>query len=172
MDIVNIFFVSSLAWPLKRKRSLQFAVFGQIWYICLNGSGYPLKKNCHPFEQLGLSVWEKLSSIWRAWNIRLKKLLSVWTVRAIHSKKNLSTDRPTKAICSKINFSWVSIQNHFVAIHSHRTICYSPGHVRYEVCLQMYHYMNSYGSLFLCSHLRFHIVDWLSTVLTYILFNT
>ena len=41
--------------------------------IHLNGSGYPFKKNCHPFERLGLSIWKKLLSVWTAWAIRLKK---------------------------------------------------------------------------------------------------
>ena len=87
-----------------------------------NDLGYPFEKSCHPFALLGLSVWKKLSSVRTAWDIRLKKLLSARTARAIRSKKNLSTD-----------------QNHFVASHSRRTICYSPGHVRYEFCLQTYH---------------------------------
>ena len=74
-----------------------------------NGLGYLFGKNCHPFERLGLSVRGKLSSVRTAWDIRLKKLLSVRTARAIRSKKNLSTVRATEAICSKINFSRVSI---------------------------------------------------------------
>ena len=44
-----------------------------------------LKKNCHPFQRLGLSV--------------LKKLLSVRTATAIRSKKKLSTVQATEAIC-------------------------------------------------------------------------
>ena len=44
--------------------------------IRLNGSGYPFKKNFHPFERFGLSV-------------RRKKLSSVWTACAIRSKKNV-----------------------------------------------------------------------------------
>ena len=51
-------------------------------------------------------------------------------------------------------------------------ICYSPGHVRYKVCLQTHHIWNSYGSLLLCSHLHFYIISRLSTVSTYPLFNT
>ena len=41
--------------------------------IRLNGSGYPFKKNFHPFERLGLSVRKKLSSVWTACAIRSKK---------------------------------------------------------------------------------------------------
>ena len=111
--------------------------------IRLNGSGYPFKKNfhpferfglsvrrkklssvwtacairskkkCHPFERLGLSVWKKLSSPRMAWDIRFKKLLSIRMARAIHSKKKLSTVGGTEPICSKINFSRVSIPKPF-----------------------------------------------------------
>ena len=41
--------------------------------ICLNGLGYPFKKNFQPFERLGLSVRKKLSSVWTACSIRSKK---------------------------------------------------------------------------------------------------
>ena len=41
--------------------------------IRLNGSGYPFKKNFHPFERLGLSVRKKLSSVLTACSIRSKK---------------------------------------------------------------------------------------------------
>ena len=43
--------------------------------IRLHGSGYPFKKNCHPFERLGPSVSKKLSSVRTAWAIRLKKVV-------------------------------------------------------------------------------------------------
>ena len=125
-----------------------------------NDLGYLFEKSCHPFKRLGIYI-------------RLKKLLSVRTARAIRSKKNLATVRATEAICSKINFSRVSSQNHFVTRHLCRTSCYSPGHVRYEFCLQTYHnYMNSYASLLLCSHLCFHIISRLQTVSTYVSVNT
>ena len=107
-----------------RKCSLRFTVFERTWYL---------------FERLGVSVQKKLSSVRTAWDIRLKKLLSVRTAWAIRSEKNLSTVRATEAICSKVNFSRVPSQNHFVASHSRQTMCYSPGHVRYEFCLQTYH---------------------------------
>ena len=110
--------------------------------IRLNGLGYPFKKNFQPFERLGLSVRKKLSSVWTAcsirskkkchllerlglsvwkklssprmaWDIHFKKLLSVRMARAIHSKKKLSTVGGTEPICSKINFSWVSIPKPF-----------------------------------------------------------
>ena len=80
-----------------------------VWTACAIGS----KKKCHPFERLGLSVWKKLSSPRMAWDIRLKKLLSVRMARAIHLKKKLSTVGGTEPICSKINFSWVSIPKPF-----------------------------------------------------------
>ena len=74
-----------------------------------------------------------------AWAIRLKKLLSVRTAQAIRSKKKLSTVWATEAICSKINFSQVSIPKQFHRYsHLRRTIWYSPGIFqgsRYEVCI-------------------------------------
>ena len=49
-----------MAWAICLKKNV----------ICLNGLpyllkglGYPFEKNCHPLEQLGLSVWKKLLSI-------------------------------------------------------------------------------------------------------------
>ena len=83
--------------------------------ICIhsNDLGYPFEKGCHPFERLGPSVWKRLSSVRTAWDIRLKKLLSVRTARAIRSEKNLSTVWATQPICSKVNFSWVSIPKPF-----------------------------------------------------------
>ena len=81
-----------------RKRSLRFTVFERTWY---------------PFEQLRVSVQKKLSSVRKAWDIRLKKLLSVRMAQAICSEKNLSTVRATEAICSKVNFSRVSIPKPF-----------------------------------------------------------
>ena len=64
-------------------------------------------------DRLGVSVQKKLSSVRTAWDIRLKKLLSVRTAWAIRSEKNLSTVRATEAICSKVNFSRVSIPKPF-----------------------------------------------------------
>ena len=43
-----------------RKRSLRFVVFEQIWY---------------PFEQLGVSVQKKLSSVRTTWATHLKKVV-------------------------------------------------------------------------------------------------
>ena len=100
--------------------------------------GLSVPKKCHPFEWLGLSVWKKLSSLRTAWDIRFKKLLSVRTARAIRLKKKLLTIGGTEPICSKILAKFPS-QNHFISTHSCRTICYSPGPVCYEVCLQTYH---------------------------------
>ena len=75
--------------------------------------GLSVPKKCHPFEWLGLSVWKKLSSLRTAWDIRFKKLLSVRTARAIRLKKKLSTIGGTEPICSRINFSQVSIPKPF-----------------------------------------------------------
>ena len=96
---------------------------------------------CH-FRTDLVSVQKKLSSIRTAWAIcsikvviGLKKKLSVWTAWDMRS-----TVRMTEAICSKINFSRVSIPKPFRRYsHSCQTICHSPGHVRYEVCLQTHH---------------------------------
>ena len=98
----------------------KFSSIWTAWAICsekivvrLNSLCYLFQKKCHPFERLGLSVWKKLSSPRMAWDIRFKKLLSVRMARAIHSKKKLSTVGGTEPICSKINFSWVSIPKPF-----------------------------------------------------------
>ena len=184
MAITNIF-VSPLAWPLTRKCSLRFAVFEQIWYlferlglsvqnkivIRSNDLGYPFEKSCHLFKLLGLSVWKKLSSVRRAWDIRLKKLLSVQTARAICSKKNLSTVRATEAICSKINFSRVSIPKPFRRQPlTSNDLLFSRSRTLWILFTNV-SYMNSYASLLLCSHRRFHIINRLSTVSTYVLVN-
>ena len=110
-DLVSVW----TAWGIRSKTIV----------IRWNGFGYLFGKNCHPFERLGLSVWQKLSSVRTAWDIRLEKLLSVQTARAICSKKNLPTVRATEAICSEINFSRVPSQNHFVASHSRRNLLFS-----------------------------------------------
>ena len=73
-----------------------------------NGLGYLFEKNCHLFEWLQLSIRKKLSSVWMASATRLKKLLSVRMAR-----EKLSTVKATKTICSKINFSRVSIPKQF-----------------------------------------------------------
>ena len=78
--------------------------------------GLSVRKSYHPFEQLGLSVQRNLLSIRMAW--------------AIRSKKKLCTIRATEAICSKINFSQVSISRQFR---------HQPLMSRYKVCLQMHH---------------------------------
>ena len=99
MDLVSI-------WMARGIRSKKFS---SVWTACAIRS----KKKCHPFERLGLSVCKKLSSPQMAWDIRFKKLLSVRMARAIHSKKKLSTVGGTEPICSKINFSRVSIPKPF-----------------------------------------------------------
>ena len=50
--------------------------------IHLNGSEYPFKKNTHPFERLGLSVLEKLSSVQKAWAIRSYPLKKIVLIRS------------------------------------------------------------------------------------------
>ena len=152
MDITNIF-CQSLG--VTSHENISYGLpFSNGFGICLNGSsGYPFKKNCHPFERLGLSVWKKLSSVRTAWAIHLKqvvirsnglgypfeKIVNHSNGSGYPLKKNLATVRATEAICSKINFSQVSSQNHFIASHSRRTSCYSPGHARFKFCLQTYH---------------------------------
>ena len=73
-------------WPLTQKCSLWFAVFARIVMympcisrlnelgICSNSSGYPCKKNLHPFKRLRLSMQKKLASVRTAWVIRAKKI--------------------------------------------------------------------------------------------------
>ena len=121
----------NILWrDLSRENVLRFVVFERIIGIRLKGSGYLFTnivihsnglgclfgQNCHPFELLGLSIRKKM------WFVR--------TVRAIRLKKNchlskLWTVRATEAICSKINFSRVSIQKTFCRYsHSRWTICY------------------------------------------------
>ena len=115
MDITNIF-CQSLGLTSHVKTFLTVCCFQtdlvSLWtapgirskkiVIRLNDLGYPFGKSCHPFERLGVSVWKKLSSARTAWAVRLKKVV-------IRSKKNLLTVRATEAICSKINFSRVSV---------------------------------------------------------------
>ena len=115
MDITNIF-CQSLGLTSHVKKFLTVCFFQtdlvSLWtapsirskkiVIRLNDLGYPFGKSCHPFERLGVSIRKKLSSARTAWAIRLKKVV-------IRSKKNLLTVRVTEAICSKINFSRVSV---------------------------------------------------------------
>ena len=115
MDIRNIF-CQSLGVTSHVKKFLTVCCFQtdlvSLWMapstrsknivIRSNDLGYPFGKSCHPFERLGVSIWKKLSSAQMAWAIRLKKVV-------IRSKKNLLTVRATEAICSKINFSRVSV---------------------------------------------------------------
>ena len=96
--------ILSVPWRYLSRENVPYGLpFSNGFGIRLNGSGYPFKKNCHPFERLGLSVWKKLSSVRTAWDIRLKKVLSVRTARAIRSKNwEFVNVRATEAICSKI----------------------------------------------------------------------
>ena len=68
--------ILSVPWlDLSRENVPYGLLFSNGFGIPLNGPGYPFKKNCHPFERLGLSVRKKLSSIRTAWGIRLKKVV-------------------------------------------------------------------------------------------------
>ena len=177
MDITNIIFCKSLGVTSHVKKFLTICCFQtdlvSLWMALSNRSkkivihsndlGYPFGKSCHPFERLGVSVWKKLSSARTAWAICLKKVV-------IRSKKNLLTVRATEAICSKINFSRVSVPKPIFLLAT----C-----VEWSVILQVMYvkntnasYMNSYASLLFCSHLRFHIINRLSTVSTFVLVNT
>ena len=121
-----------------------------------NGLGYPFEKDCHPFERLGISVF--------------KKLLTVRTAQAIRSKKNLSIIRATEAICSKINFRRVSIPKPF---HRWPLVSNDLLFSSYVTYVTKFVYKRIiYESLIHCSHLRLHIINRLSTVSTYVLFNT
>ena len=73
MDIANIF-CQSLGVTSHAKTILMVCSF-QTFGIRSNSSGCPFKKNCNPFERLGLSFQEKLSSVQTAWAIRLKKIV-------------------------------------------------------------------------------------------------
>ena len=111
------------------------------------------KKNCHLFERLGLSVWKKLSSVRIAWAVHLKKVVicsnsSGYPFEKIVIRSNGSgypfkkefVDRSSDwRYLFKDKFFEFPSQNHFVTSHSRWTICYSPGHVRYEFCSQTYH---------------------------------
>ena len=95
------------------------------WAICLekivvhlNGLGYLFGKNCRPFEQLGLSVSKKKINIIHSNGLGYpfqKIVIHVFLqdARAMRLKKNLSTVGGTEPICSKINFSRISIPKPF-----------------------------------------------------------
>ena len=98
----------------------KFSSIWTAWAICsekivvrLNSLFYPFQKKLSSAWTAWAVCWKKLSSPRMAWDIRFKKLLSVRMARAIHSKKKLSTVGGTEPICSKINFSWVSIPKPF-----------------------------------------------------------
>ena len=152
MDIAT-YFVSPLRWPLTRKCFLWLAVSKRIWY---------------PFERLGLSVWKKLLSVRTTWDIRLKKLLSVQTAQANRSKKfvDYSSD-----------WSYL-FKDKFSPTFHPKTISSLATCIKRSVILQVTYVTKFvykriiYGSLLHCSHLRLHIINQLSTVSTYVLFNT
>ena len=68
--------ILSVPWRDLSRENIPYGLsFSNRFGISLNRSGYPFKKYCHPFERLGLSVREKLSSVRTAWAIRLKKVV-------------------------------------------------------------------------------------------------
>ena len=49
--------ILSVPWCDLSRESIPYGLpFSNGFGIRLNGSGYPFKKNCHPFERLGRSV--------------------------------------------------------------------------------------------------------------------
>ena len=126
-DLVSVW----TAWGIRSKKIV----------IHSNGLCYVFGKNCRPFEQLGHPFPPKLmSSVWTAWVVRLEKIVFCSNglgypfqkivmcsdARAIGLKKKLSTVGGTEPVCSKINFSRISIPKPFHRSHSCQTICYSP----------------------------------------------
>ena len=73
MDIKNIF-CQSLGVTSHAKTFLTVCRFQTDLVSVWTGQGTH-SKNSHPFERLGLSVREKLSSVRTAWAIRLKKVV-------------------------------------------------------------------------------------------------
>jgi len=68
--------ILSVPWRDLSRENVPYGLpFSNGFGIRGNCSGYPLKKNCHPFERLGLSVQNKLSSVPTTWAIRLKKVV-------------------------------------------------------------------------------------------------
>ena len=75
MDITNIF-CQSLGVTSHAKTFLTVCRFRtDLVSVWTAWRGYPFKENCHPFEQLGLSVWKRLSSVRMTRAIRLKKVV-------------------------------------------------------------------------------------------------
>ena len=158
--------------------------------ICLNDSGYLFqKKNCHPFKWLGLSVRKKMSSVWTACAICSnglgypfeKKLSSVRTAWATHLKKiviclnGYGYPFEKEIVDGLSDWRYLFKDKCEPSFHP-KTILLLAIHVeqewsRYKVCLQTHHEY-CHGSPLLWSNLPFHIIIWLSTVSTYILFNT
>ena len=108
------------------------------WAICLE----KIVVRLNSFERLSVPKKKLMSSVWTAWAVRLEKIVidlferlgvSVSKIvirlnslgypfqkivirsdgRAIHLKKKLSTVGGTEPICSKINFSQISIPKPF-----------------------------------------------------------
>ena len=132
------------------------------------------KKNCHPFERLGLSVRKKCHPF--------EQLeLSVWQKIVIHSNgSSYPFEKETADHFS--SWSYLFKDRLLPSFHLKTILSLATGAER-SVILQVFlsgHIpnfvykciRNSYESLLLCSHLHFHIIIRLSRVLEYILFNT
>ena len=80
--------------------------------IRLNSLGCSFGKNCDLFEGLGVSV-SKIVLRLNSLGYPFQKIVIRSDGRAIHLKKKLSTVGETEPICSKINFSQISIPKPF-----------------------------------------------------------
>jgi len=115
------------AWAIHSKirmSSIRMAwdIFSQkmssVWMacaICSNDLGYP-------FEN-------KLSSVWTAWHLKKKCYPFKRLYMAIYSKTKLSTIWVTEVICSKINFSRVSVPKQFCHYFASNELLFLSVHV-------------------------------------------
>ena len=71
-----------------------------------NGSSFPFKKNCQPFERLELSVQKKLSAVRTARAIRSKKIVS----------RSNGSSYPFKNNCQPFERLWLSVQKNSPAV--------------------------------------------------------
>ena len=87
-----------------------------------NGLGYLFWKNCHPFKRLGLSGPIPLKKIVL---IRSKGLGYPFEKSVIRSKRICRPFERLKLSVQRWILAEFPSQNHFVASHSRRTICFS-----------------------------------------------
>ena len=123
-DLVSVWMSLGIPWKKIVIHLNSVGYPSQKNVIRLNGLGCPFGKNCHLFERLGISVSKNCYPFGRLG-------LSVW-------KRNCRPLEELNLRQRQILAKFPS-QNHFISTHSCRTICYSPGPVCYEVCLQTYH---------------------------------